>query len=270
MDRRAIALTLALIAAIAVPLCVSSGWARGLGVLGLGGGAAVAAPEINCTGSEAFLRGSNASGNTESFEMGIGDTCASDWTVTGSTGIDTYSTGWYLFGSHSLALTDDSGTTANSLRADHGSAQTSHYYRVYVRVPDIPTNSLFQMFGPGKYNTGASIIVSIYDISGVQKIRIGTGTEYINVTAGEYYRIELSVVDADGSGVGGSTYILKAWDSAGSPMETTNGGGDVEINATSTTDQFRYFHITPELNSATAATIYMDGVKNCNTWCGAE
>lgn len=46
MDRRrVIALTIALIAAIAVPLCASSGWARGLGVLALGGW--TAAPAIN-------------------------------------------------------------------------------------------------------------------------------------------------------------------------------------------------------------------------------
>lgn len=37
--KRSLIITLALIAAIAVPLCASSGWARGLGVLALGGGA---------------------------------------------------------------------------------------------------------------------------------------------------------------------------------------------------------------------------------------
>lgn len=39
--KRSLIITLALIAAIAVPLCASSGWARGLGVLGLGGGTAI-------------------------------------------------------------------------------------------------------------------------------------------------------------------------------------------------------------------------------------
>ena len=49
MDRtRVIALTLALIAAIAVPLCASAGWARGLGVLGLVGGAGAVDP---CAGT---------------------------------------------------------------------------------------------------------------------------------------------------------------------------------------------------------------------------
>ena len=48
MDRRrVIALTLALIAAIAVPLCASSGWAGGLGVLGLGGGVTPAAADYS-------------------------------------------------------------------------------------------------------------------------------------------------------------------------------------------------------------------------------
>lgn len=40
--KRSFIITLALIAAIAVPLCASSGWARGLGVLGMMGGGAAA------------------------------------------------------------------------------------------------------------------------------------------------------------------------------------------------------------------------------------
>lgn len=45
--KRSFIITLALIAAIAVPLCASSGWARGLGVLGLCGGAGAPA----CSGN---------------------------------------------------------------------------------------------------------------------------------------------------------------------------------------------------------------------------
>ena len=45
--KRSFIITLALIAAIAIPLCASSGWARGLGVLGMCGGAGGGA----CTGS---------------------------------------------------------------------------------------------------------------------------------------------------------------------------------------------------------------------------
>lgn len=45
--RRSIIITIALIAAIAAILCASSGWARGLGVLGLGGGAATPAVDYS-------------------------------------------------------------------------------------------------------------------------------------------------------------------------------------------------------------------------------
>ena len=43
--KRSFITTIALIAAIAVQLCASSGWARGLGVLALGGGPVTTAPE---------------------------------------------------------------------------------------------------------------------------------------------------------------------------------------------------------------------------------
>lgn len=42
--KRSVIITLALIATVAAPLCASSGWARGLGVLGLGGGGGVVTP----------------------------------------------------------------------------------------------------------------------------------------------------------------------------------------------------------------------------------
>ena len=84
---------------------------------------------ISCTGSNTFIRGANDSGDTEDFEYGSNDFCASDWYASGTTGINTYSTAQYKFGSHSLAITDDTSTTPSYIRAEHGSAQTSKYYR---------------------------------------------------------------------------------------------------------------------------------------------
>ena len=57
MDRRVIAFTLALIAAIAAPLCASLGWARGLGVLGMAGGAApsCSTPTTGTVFNEGFI-----------------------------------------------------------------------------------------------------------------------------------------------------------------------------------------------------------------------
>ena len=54
MDRRVITFAIALIAAIAAPLCASSGWARGLGVLGLGGGPAGGATGTDWTANSSL------------------------------------------------------------------------------------------------------------------------------------------------------------------------------------------------------------------------
>lgn len=262
--KRSFIITLALL------LCASSGWARGLGVLGLTGGAAVVTPsEIACTGSETFLRGLNASGGTESFEMGTGDTCASDWTVSNSIGIDTYSTGWSLFGDHSLEMTDDSSTSTGYIYAG-GTSLTTEYYRFYVNVPDIPTGESFIIGGTGKYNTAIQQTVSLVDANDSQFFRLMAGVEKIPLPATGVYRVELKSDDTDGAGPGVATLTLRAFDADGDPLVTSNGGTDYELTGNSSYDSFRFFLLHPGNSSATQATVYVDGVKNCNDWCGAE
>ena len=67
--KRSLIITLALIAAIAGPPCASSGWARGLGVLGLGGGASAPSGPVytdcsNIGTASLYWVGDHSSGTT--------------------------------------------------------------------------------------------------------------------------------------------------------------------------------------------------------------
>lgn len=232
--------------------------------------ATFASASIPCGGSEIFLRGANASGTTESFEYGTDDYCSNNWTVSSTTGLNPYSTGYSKFGTHSLALTDDTSATAGRVYVDHGSAQTSQYYRAYVKIPTLVSGGNFNMFGVARYGTALGMPISVYNSSG-HKLRLsGSTSEYVAVTAGNEYRVELRADDSDGSGTGTVKLYMRVFDSSGNAVETTNGGGDTEVYVDSGVAVFQYFMLEPSYNSATAATVYIDGVKNCNTWCGGE
>jgi len=228
---------------------------------------------IACTGAETFIRGAGTSGDTESFEYGASDFCTTDIVISEATGVDTYSTGWYKFGTHSLALTDGSSTTDPVLRADHGSYQTDQYYRFYMKVPDVANYQFVSIAGIGKYPTSVQVNISIRDTStgaGGEVLRLASESETIAITEGEEVRVELRVYDSDAGGAGYATLTLKAWDSAGDPIITSNGGTDYEITSTSTSDSFRYLYTMAKNSGATAVTVYSDGWKNCSTWCGGE
>lgn len=230
---------------------------------GAGGGG------LTCTGSQTFIRGGNSLGDTEYFEMGSGDTCASDWTISGSTGINTYSTTQYKDGTHSLAMTDDTSTTPSYLRADHGSAQTAQYYRFWLYVPDIANYQTFSLIGWGKYDSAFSSSVKIFSGTSTEQLQINNNsTERIDVTGLGWVRVEVYVNDSDGSGAGYPAFTVKAWNSSGTAIQTTNGGGDYEITANGDQDAYRYVFVQPEYSTTPSVTAYIDGIKNCDTWCG--
>lgn len=66
--KRSFIITLAMIAAIAAPLCASVGWSRGLGVLGLGGGASVV-PSSEPITYESISSGAVAATSSTSFTI---------------------------------------------------------------------------------------------------------------------------------------------------------------------------------------------------------
>jgi hypothetical protein len=220
-----------------------------------------------CTGTNTFVRGGNSSGDVESFEFGTDDLCTSDLTISSTTGFDTYSTTQYKIGTHSLKLIDTTSITSGFIRGDHGSVQTGQYYRLWVYSSGIPSGTSFSFFGIGKYSTSESSAISIQDSSGQERFRVGSGTEYINISAEQWYRVEIYAYDSDGSGATVGTLTVKVYDSSGNALETTNGGGDYELLG-NLADSFRYVYILNSLSSATESPVYIDGLKNCDTWCG--
>jgi len=237
----------------------------GVGKTYAGGGA------IPCTGSNAFVRGTGVAGATEDFEYTTSDTCTSEWTVSGSVGINTKSSTQYKLTANSLALTDDtSQTTTSKVQVDlGGTSLTDEYYRFYLYVPDIPDNSTFELGGFSKYNSAVTGAITIVDLTGAatEYLRIAASTEYIPVTAGTWVRVEIRAYDDN---IANATYTMKVWDASGNPIATSNGGSDYQVDKVGTQDAFQFLTWLPVNNSATTVTAYIDGLKNCNDWCGAE
>lgn len=225
---------------------------------------------VACTGSETFLRGDSASGDTESFEMGVGDTCASDWTIALGPGMSTYSSGAANSGTHSLLIADDNTISAGYISADYGTAQTEQYYRFYLKVSSIENYTSVRLGGPVKYmDSVSSFAVQVNKESASSLVIDLMGAENVKIAADEWYRVELKATDADGSATTEKVVLeMRVYNSAGTLLETNE--GDTTVSSTTTVDQFRYFTLKPTATAETASVIYIDDVKNCNTWCGAE
>lgn len=227
-----------------------------------------------CPGSDIFVRGTGSSGYTESYEKGVNDFCSSDWVISNFEGVDTYSPEVYLFGTHALKFSASSTFAAGGpTLADHGSFQTAQYYRLYFYLPEGFTKSgeVGTIGGVGKYNTTSNGTIRFSYLSGTSFL-LGSSltTETITVSSGGWYRMEVAATDADGSGVGYVTYAIRVFDQTGTSLETSNGSGDYDLIYTTTTDAFRYLHLLWTFTGATTKSIFIDGVKNCDTWCGAE
>lgn len=139
--KRSIIITLALIAAIAAPLCASSGWARGLGVLGLGLGggevdycASSACP--TCAWQERFECGATAGDDDSDQDV------AWVYSAPGATVNDNY-TAAPLNGAESLYL--GAGSSNNARRFNSITGTDGDVYVAVKIKPDAWTEANHQV-----------------------------------------------------------------------------------------------------------------------------
>lgn len=199
----------------------------------------------------------------ESFESGDGSFDETGWTEDDTAAvIDTSDSGFSECGSSSMAITYDSDTSSTS-RAyyDLGASDTDFYFQVSLQTPNITDWDTIQYYiNISNITTASSLRFNIRLTRGGYQPRLqvwsGSGweSEYFQLATSTEYSIGVHVAQNAASGI-------KVWDSAGSPIETSNGGGDYELNLTAPDYAFRYIHFEDTYTDATATIGYIDAVE---------
>lgn len=248
MKRISIALLLLL---LAVP-----SWARmGVGMMG-GGMASIGA---TCSGDASV-------GDNESFEKGEGEFCTTDWTEADTDGVvDTYSSAEKHCGATSLEITTDLETAGNNNRAyiDLGASDQDFYVRFYVKIPSSLSNykadTALTVSGNGTSTTQTHVYIIIGRMDSTYYIKIRqlgeNPTEYVPVTAGNWYRVDAHIVKS-----GDST--IRVYDVSDNPILTSNGGSDYEqaVTFASGDNYQRYIVFSDKSTDSVAHNFYIDDV----------
>lgn len=207
--------------------------------------------------------GDMSNGDNESFESGVGAFCTTDWTESDTDGvINTYSNSNSFCGSYSMAVTCDSDNSASANRAyvDFG-VDTDLYFRVYMTFPTLLSGDYIRPLNVNDQNneavTAGTLYLQIFNSSGTYQVKLRDAnenpSEYFDLSAGTQYRFEFHSVS-------GSTSTMRAYTSAGTAIETSNGGGDYEISVTSGATNTRYLIFHDYHNDSSAVTYYVDDV----------
>lgn len=242
--------------ALLLLLLASPAWAR-MGVMMMGGG--VVSSGVTCSGDA-------SSGDNESFEKGAGEFCTTDWTEADTDGVvDTYSSAEKHCGTTSLEITTDLETASNNNRAyiDLGASDQDFYVRFYVKIPSSLTNyqtdTALTVSGDGTSTTQIHVYITVSRTDSVYYLKIRTPgtnpTEYVPVTAGNWYRVDAHIVKS-----GDST--IRVYDVSDNPILTSNGGSDYEqaVTYASGDDYQRYIVFSDKSTDSVAHKIYIDDV----------
>jgi hypothetical protein len=220
---------------------------------------------------EVVCNGTIINGDNESFEKGDGEFCTTGWTITASSGVDTYDDYWGNTGEHSLSLTDSSSSSEPHINTYFGTTTTTKYVRFYVNTTDIVAESTFSIGSFGKYATSGTTIgnITIKDVSsGGTERRIlpsVAATEYFVFTDGDILRVE-----ACGNDVGSSTSLtLRVYrKNGGEWVQLVSNVSNSEIVFNAVSDSLRYFNFYGASTSASPSVLYIDDVKFGDSWIG--
>ena len=218
--------------------------------------------------------GDFSSGANESFEKGEDQFCTTDWTVADTTGvISTHDTNFYNTGTHGLSIVCDSDNSEanNRVYADYGSTLSAVYLRSYMQFPDVTNYAMIRPICIGDDNNeilNGTVYLGFGKVDAVYQLKIRTATtnpsEYFPLSINTKYRVEILATNA------GST-VLRVYNAAGTQLETSNGGGDVELSITGAGVGIRYIVVRDSSTDATARTVYIDDIKmSTSGWVGAE
>lgn len=221
---------------------------------------------VACTGD--FSSGAN-----ESCEKGEDQFCTTDFTVADTTGvISTYDTNFYNTGTHGLSIICDSDNSAanNRVYADIGSVVSDVYFRGYIKLPTVGNYASLNTAYFSADNAASTNIVYLnyVQVDGSYRLKIrtaGTNTaEYFTVTPGSKYRVEIHAVDF-------GSCAMRLYSEAGTSIETSNGGGDIECGVTGQDANLRYIVLRDNYSNSSPVTVYIDDIKmSTSGWVGAE
>lgn len=213
----------------------------------------------------------------EAFEKGAAQFCTTDWVrVDSDSDISTYDGTYYNSGSYAARIDIDTAspdsTMTATLNADHTTGDI--YFRWYGWYGGVTGGDNYEepTIEDGSDNRVVSVRIVGTNMIKLRSTDGGTTSEYFTYTPNAKYRLEL-LVHCEASCTtesGASDYaILKMWDSGGSPVETSNGGGDYELTRTNIDDyNVRVWQATDDGEIAQSYSI--DDVEaSTSGWIGA-